>query len=183
MANTAAVSGFPGLPRAYQILDVLTGFAHRHGKHYCFPSQDTICRVYEARFGIPLSRRHLNRILSQLQDAEMIRRTRRHRKKPRGGILFSSTLYHFSRAAFATARRTLTNLGHLLGRSRVTRKAQQGDRSHESSLPRRGSGAPTPAGPGRSPPNGRPSGAQEPAGSMQAALQALRAGLSSARRP
>jgi len=82
------------------VLYTLLAVAKSHGKPYCYPSQDHICKLVVKFYKLRMSRRNLNRILDQLVKLKVIERIRRHRMLIGGGIRFCSTLYKFKGKAF-----------------------------------------------------------------------------------
>lgn len=82
------------------LVSILGGLSERHGKTYCYPSQDWLCE-HLARFaGHHMSRRTLNRHLHALEKFGWIKRLRRHRRQAERGFEFRSTLYILTRRAF-----------------------------------------------------------------------------------
>jgi len=72
----------------------------KHGKKYCFPSQETLLRLLRKFYGIERSRRTLNRWLTDIESSGYIRRKRRIRRDPRIGIVFQSTLYRITKKGY-----------------------------------------------------------------------------------
>jgi hypothetical protein len=81
-----------------QLLHLLYAVLAKYGKTYCTPSQEKILELLKIHYGITISRRTLNRWLAAL-EGEYIYRTRRHSRGKDGRILFSTTLYRFSKKA------------------------------------------------------------------------------------
>jgi hypothetical protein len=101
-----ATSSFPLLHLLYAVLA-------KHGKSYCYPSQEKILELLNTHYGITISRRTLNRWLAAM-EGEYIHRTRRHRRGKDGRILFRTTLYQFSKKALRLLRKIAYPLRKLL---------------------------------------------------------------------
>lgn len=82
------------------LVSILGGLSERHGKTYCYPSQEWLCE-HLARFAAHrMSRRTLNRHLHALEKFGWIKRLRRHRRRAGRGFEFRSTLYILTRRSF-----------------------------------------------------------------------------------
>lgn len=88
----------------YRITSLLCGLAGYYGKRYVFPSQDWILKKLAVLYGRSMSRSTLCRHMSALERDGWIKRTQRHTRDPRGGILFRSTLYQLTRKTLRFAR-------------------------------------------------------------------------------
>lgn len=87
--------------RAGAILNSLMYLANCHGKRgYAFPAQKTILDKMRRWYGVNISRSTLNRDLQHMEDNGLLKRTRRHKARARGGIEFNSTMYTFTRRGF-----------------------------------------------------------------------------------
>lgn len=82
------------------IMDTLLAVAMKYGKPYCFPSQDHILRLLRKRQHLRISKRTLNRRLSEMVGELYIERVRRIRDNGQGKPVFSSTLYKFTGRVF-----------------------------------------------------------------------------------
>ena len=82
--------------KALPLLTVLHGLNKHLGKAYCFPSQDKILELLVKFVSLKISRRQLNYDLRDLERSGVLRRTRRHRRTPKRGMEFRSTLYEIS---------------------------------------------------------------------------------------
>lgn len=67
----------------------------KHGKRYCFPSQETILQHLRDYYGITVSRRALNYHLKMLEEQGYILRTQRKKYLGNGQWRQRSTLYKF----------------------------------------------------------------------------------------
>jgi len=83
-------------PKALPVLACLNMFMVHHKHFYCFPSQIRILRYLKEVASLTVSRRQLNRILRDIQNGGLIKRTRRHRREKGRGMVFHSTLYEMS---------------------------------------------------------------------------------------
>jgi len=83
-------------PKSLPVLACLNMFMIHFNKYYCFPSQARILRYLKEVASLTVSRRQLNRILRDIQDGGLIKRTRRHRREKGRGMVFHSTLYEMS---------------------------------------------------------------------------------------
>jgi len=83
-------------PKALPVLACLNMFMIHFKKYYCYPSQVRILRYLKDVAGLTVSRRQLNRILRDIQNGGLIKRTRRHRREKGRGMVFHSTLYEMS---------------------------------------------------------------------------------------
>jgi hypothetical protein len=90
------------------IIRTLAGVGLSHKKPYCYPSQVTILGLLDQYHDLSISRRTLNRHLSNLEGDGYFERVRRHRRGADGKILFNSTLYKFKGKLF----RFMASLGH-----------------------------------------------------------------------
>ena len=74
---------------------VLAGLAGSFGKHYCYPTHQTILRLLRTRYGRVMTPRTLCRHLNGLERGGWLQRRRRHeRDRVAGrGWIFKSTLY------------------------------------------------------------------------------------------
>lgn len=110
--------------RGEAVMMTLFGVSKTYGKAYCYPSQKKLLELLGRYHDFGISRRTLNRDLRFLEDDGYIKRVRRHLRLRDGGILFSSTLYKFTRKAF----KYLAGLGKwcsgLLSAFRVPKLAQ-----------------------------------------------------------
>lgn len=70
------------------------------GKAYVFPSQRRIVKLSSKWFGVGMSRRTLNRVMSSLETGHFLERVKRHQKGPGGKMIFHSTLYKLKGRAF-----------------------------------------------------------------------------------
>ena len=105
-----ACPGFGGRGMIYQresiegtlegVMETISSVCAAHGKAYCYPSQLTLLRLLKDYHGIEISRRTLNKVLRWLEDHHYFKRTRRHRARPDGRILFSTTLYLLKKKLF-----------------------------------------------------------------------------------
>ena len=82
-----------------ELVSLLGGLAGHFGKRYCYPSQNTICRLYAERTGRTMARATLNRHLGGLVRDGWLTRTRRHKHEKGRGLVLHSTLYTFRRRA------------------------------------------------------------------------------------
>ena len=82
------------------VLETLSSVCAKHGKAYCYPSQETILRLAREYHGVEISLRTLNRVLRWLEDHNYFKRTRRHRAGADGRILFATTLYALKKKLF-----------------------------------------------------------------------------------
>lgn len=94
------------------IIRTLFEVARKHQKAYCYPSQGRIVQLLGKYHALRISRRTLNRRLSELEAEGYFTRTRRHRQGKNGGMIFASTLYRLGGRAF----NWLYGLGSLAGR-------------------------------------------------------------------
>ena len=113
-AETQAPNDYAKRPRT-ELVRILMSLAGHYKKHYCWPSQDKICELFEAHTGVHLSRRALNRQLGALEAEGWIKRTRRHRIEPGRGMAFRSTLYTFTRRAVRLACSAVLSLAIFAG--------------------------------------------------------------------
>jgi DNA-binding transcriptional ArsR family regulator len=97
-----------------RIVRLLVGLAASFNKHYCFPSQATICELLWRFHKVRMSRRNLNRHLLALQLAGYIRRTRRppsnKDRRERRGNAYHSTLYSIAARYFSEMRGAIQKL-------------------------------------------------------------------------
>mgnify|MGYP001569028124 CR=1 FL=1 len=112
--TTQAPHDYAKRPRT-ELVRILMSLAGHYKKHYCWPSQDKICELFQAHTGVPLSRRSLNRQLGALETEGWIKRTRRHRIEPGRGMAFRSTLYTFTRRAVRLACSAVISLAIFAG--------------------------------------------------------------------
>jgi len=82
------------------IVKTLFWVAKKYQKAYCYPSQKRMLSLLRKYHRLAISRRTLNRRLSELEAEGYFSRTRRHRQGPGGRILFNSTLYRLGGRAF-----------------------------------------------------------------------------------
>ena len=94
------------------------------GKGYAFPSQRKIVTLCEKWCGVDMSKRTLNRVLSQLEEDCFINRTRRHCRGTDGQMVFHSTLYKLGGKAYNWAHELGTWSGRLFQVFRVPKLAQ-----------------------------------------------------------
>lgn len=87
-------------PNYTYLITTIQHFASLGDKNYSFASQETILEHMSRQWGVRRSRRTLNRWLRVLEDAKCIRRVRRHKVIPHGGIIFHSTIIVLKRAAY-----------------------------------------------------------------------------------
>jgi DNA-binding Lrp family transcriptional regulator len=90
------------------ILVTLWKIEDKHGKDYSFPSQETILLNMSKYYGAKKSRATLNRRLRKMEDAGLIKRTRRIRRTKEHGLEFKSTMYMILMSGF----KMLANAGH-----------------------------------------------------------------------
>ena len=97
------------------VLQVLRGFCVAFKKRYCYPSQDTLLRSLNTKFGIEISKRSLNYWLRELEDEGWIGRLRRLRRGKTGELEFFTTLYTLKRKTlkllFTLANRLIAAAG------------------------------------------------------------------------
>lgn len=79
--------------KARPILATLHKINQKHGKLYCYPSQQTLLNLLGLKQSVFISIATLNRWLRVAVDEGYISRTRRIRRDPELGIVFKSTLY------------------------------------------------------------------------------------------
>lgn len=82
------------------VLNALTGIARKHGKKYCWVSQEKLRKLVGQFGGIWMSPRTLNRDLRFLEDEGWIERIRRIHRSPEGKMVFACTLYKFGVKVF-----------------------------------------------------------------------------------
>jgi hypothetical protein len=82
------------------IVITLAAIARKHGKPYCYPSQETLLHLLKVFHKINTSRRSLNRQLAELHHSCYFDRIRRHRRSNSGKIIFNTTLYKLRKKAF-----------------------------------------------------------------------------------
>ena len=88
--------------KALPVLLTLNKLNKHFQKLYCFPSQEKLLDLLSKFTSLKISRRQLNYDLAALESHGILIRVRRHRKRPRVGMEFRSTLY------------MITNLGYSL---------------------------------------------------------------------
>ena len=86
--------------RPMVILNALLGISKKHGKTYCWVSQERLVELAGEFGGVWMSRRTLNRDLRFLEDGGWIERIRRFRVGSDGKKVFTSTLYKFKAKVF-----------------------------------------------------------------------------------
>lgn len=93
--------------------------AEKYGKHYCFPSQETILQNLRTNYSISISRRTLNYVLRYLEDKKLILRKRRVRRLPGGQWRQNTTLYTLTSRAWGYLARAWNSLKKLFRGFRV----------------------------------------------------------------
>jgi len=88
------------MPNYIYLITSVMHFASLGEKNYSFASQATILEHMSRRWSVRRSRRTLNRWLRVLEDGGFIRRIRRHKPNPDGGIIFHTTIIVFKRKAY-----------------------------------------------------------------------------------
>lgn len=96
----AIANGGKMVSQKVAILKTLFHVAFKYQKAYCYPSQVKILTLLKKHSHLKISRRTLNRRLSEMQSADYFTRTRRHREGEGGKILFNTTLYRLQGKAF-----------------------------------------------------------------------------------
>jgi len=86
--------------RCEAVVISLLSVAKKHGKKYCWVSQERLEELIEKYHRILLCNRTLNRDLRWLEDNGYISRLRRIRVDPAGRMVFCSTLYKFKGKLF-----------------------------------------------------------------------------------
>jgi len=94
------------------ILNTLDAIQKKHGKGYCYPTQDTILRLLRKYHHLEISIRTLNRWLRKMEDQGYIQRKRRVRLLSDGYLQFASTLYTLTRKAYKFVGRLIGKLSH-----------------------------------------------------------------------
>lgn len=94
--------GFGLMSRYEAIIRALLGIAKKHGRKYCWVSQERLVELVGEFGGVWMSNRTLNRDLRFLEDDGWIQRIRRHRMGADGKIVFACTLYKFKAKVFNT---------------------------------------------------------------------------------
>jgi hypothetical protein len=114
-----------------RILDCLAGLAGHHGKTYTGASQKKICELLARIYGRVMSVRTLNRHLNALCRLQFMRRRRRHRRDPKRGFVFRSTLcipqWRYLTKCAKTVRGLFSLMreqGREVGSTRMTQLAQ-----------------------------------------------------------
>ena len=75
---------------------------NKHFEHlYCFPSQEKLLTLLSKFTSLKISRRQLNYDLAALEAHGILIRVRRHRKHPRHGMEFRSTLYMITNVGYS----------------------------------------------------------------------------------
>lgn len=82
------------------IVITLFRVARKYEKAYCYPSQKRLLGLLRKYRELQISRRTLNRRLSELEGEGFFTRVRRHRAGPGGRMVFNSTLYKLGGRAF-----------------------------------------------------------------------------------
>jgi hypothetical protein len=106
-----------------EIIEVLRGVQVKHKTRYPFPSQETILKLLAEKHGIEMSRRHLNRILRDMEDQEWIIRQRRLKPTPRGGRVITSTLYFLTQKAWKLLHQIYYRIKSLIPFTGVTSRS------------------------------------------------------------
>ena len=75
------------------LVNTIYKISQKHGKHYCYPSQETLQSLLLKKYGIKRSIATINRWLRILEDLGYINRVRRILAKPSGGYSFKTTMY------------------------------------------------------------------------------------------
>jgi len=81
------------ISKSHSLLAIISGLCAHFGKLYCYPSQEKLIELLNERVHIQKSRATLNRWLADLEGEGLIVRRSRHRRDPRRGWVFRSTLY------------------------------------------------------------------------------------------
>src|SRR5712692_10195468 len=96
-----------------RLVALLAGHAASFKKIYSYPSQETICKLFQRHAGRNMSRRTLNRHLGALETQHWIKRVRRHRRSRSGQLELHSTLYTLARQAIRWLARLRTAVSFL----------------------------------------------------------------------
>jgi len=153
-------------PKAKAILDYLMATCIHYGKLYCFPSQDTIMEKCLEWYGEPMVKSTLNVHLDRLEEAGLIQRSHRHRRKADGTWEWRSTLYKLAGKAIFWLKKVATKAGKLfaaLGFRKIGNNPFNSEGSSKGGAPLNGS----------SPPHFEEKGAAEAAGRSESNLRRL----------
>ena len=93
------------LEKHIYLITSIIHFASLGAKNYSFASQNTICVHLDSSWDVKRSRRTLNRWLRFLEDNNYIRRIRRHKHNPAGGIAFHTTIIVLRKKAYQSLAR------------------------------------------------------------------------------
>jgi len=85
---------------AFPILCTINGLNRKHGKNYCYPSQNKFIWLMRTFYSVKRSRATLNRWLRVMEDEKYIKRVRRHTKDKIRGYIFKSSLYSITHKGY-----------------------------------------------------------------------------------
>jgi len=89
---------------AFPILCTINGLNRKHGKNYCYPSQNKLLLLMKKFYSVKRSRATLNRWLRVMENEGLIKRVRRHTKDKIRGYIFKSSLYSITLKGYKKLR-------------------------------------------------------------------------------
>lgn len=134
MASGALVYPRFHYPRTHLLVQLLAGFLEHGRRPYVQVGQANLCRAFHRRFGIPLSRRHLNRLLADARKWGAIGQRRTHTRGPDGNFVPGVTLTWLQDRGWQLLRRVADNARSISAFFRVPSKANN-RRTHAGGVP------------------------------------------------
>ena len=87
------------------LLATIAGVGRKYGKRYAILSQEKYLELLARMYKTTRSRSTLNRWLRQIEDSDLIVRTRRLRRDSNGGLVVQATLYRLTAKGFRLLRK------------------------------------------------------------------------------
>jgi hypothetical protein len=109
------------------LLHLLAGLAGHHRKTYCYPSYQTIAKLYRQMYHRPISFRTIARHCGRLEAEGLITRQRRHYRDRSGQLILRSTLYRITTYAARVIASGVRRVRQVLDYFAVPRMAQHLD--------------------------------------------------------